>query len=217
MPTAKRAPARPAAKAARAPNPATPAAAAAKAPAPKDVPAQPAAAAPISPETVQRIVTSAHLVSEKSPELSELEFGLIILGHAFNRWMIRCMSAAGVKDMAPMEVLVLHHTHHRGVEKRLADICFVLNVEDTHVVSYALKKLVAAGYVSSTKRGKEVFFRTTDEGAALCQRYREVREACLMPGFSGTEEENGRIGDAARLLRTLSGRYDQAARAATSY
>jgi len=217
MPTAKRAPARPAAKAARAPNPATPAAAAAKAPAPKDVPAQPAAAAPISPESVQRIVTSAHLVSEKSPELSELEFGLIILGHAFNRWMIRCMSAAGVKDMAPMEVLVLHHTHHRGVDKRLADICFVLNVEDTHVVSYSLKKLSAAALVRSVKRGKEVFFRTTDEGAALCQRYREVREACLMPGFSGEAEENKRLAEMARLLRTLSGRLDQAARAATSY
>jgi predicted MarR family transcription regulator len=208
MPTAKRAPARTAVAAPPA---------AAKGTAPAKAGTRAPASPPISPEAVQRIVTSAHLVSEKSPELSELEFGLIILGHAFNRWLIRCMSAAGVKDMAPMEVLVLHHTHHRGVEKRLADICFVLNVEDTHVVSYALKKLVAAGYVASTKRGKEVFFRTTDEGAALCQRYREVREACLMPGFSGTEEENGRIGDAARLMRTLSGRYDQAARAATSY
>ena len=30
----------------------------------------------------------------------------------------------------------------------------------------------------------------------------------------GTPEENARLGDAASLLRTLSGRYDQAARAA---
>ncbi|TDM08935.1 MAG: transcriptional regulator [Ideonella sp. MAG2] len=164
-----------------------------------------------------RIVTSAHLVSAKSPELSEFEFGLIIAAHAFNRWMIRCMSAAGVKDMAPVDVLVLHHTNHRGSEKRLSDICFVLNIEDTHVVSYALKKLMGAGLVSSTKRGKEAFFSTTPKGQTLCADYRTVRESCLMPGFSGAEEENERIGDAARLLRTLSGRYDQAARAATSF
>lgn len=164
-----------------------------------------------------RIVTSAHLVSAKSPELSEFEFGLIIAAHAFNRWLTRCMSAAGVKDMAPVDVLILHHTNHRGSEKRLSDICFVLNIEDTHVVSYALKKLMAAGLVSSAKRGKEVFFSTTPKGLALCADYRTVRESCLMPGFSGTEEENERIGDAARLLRTLSGRYDQAARAATSF
>ena len=169
------------------------------------------------PDTSQRIVTSAHLVSHKSPELSEFEFGLIIATHAFNRWVTRCMGAAGVKDMASVDVLVLHHTNHRGVEKRLSDICFVLNVEDTHVVSYSLKKLMAAGYVRSQKRGKEVFFSTTEAGAALCMRYREVREACLMPGFSGTPEENHQLGEFADLLRTLSGRYDQAARAATSY
>ena len=38
---------------------------------------------------------------------------------------------------------------------------------------------------------------------------------CLLPGFSG-EAENVRLGDLARMLRTLSGRYDQAARAASA-
>jgi predicted MarR family transcription regulator len=165
----------------------------------------------------QRIVTSAHLVSEKTPELSEFEFGLIIATHAFTRWLTRCMGAAGIKDMTAVDVLVLHHTNHRGLEKRLADICFVLNIEDTHVVSYSLKKLMAAGYVRNQKKGKEVFFSTTEAGNTLCMRYREVREACLIPGFSGTPEENSQLGDIARLLRTLSGRYDQAARAATSF
>lgn len=172
--------------------------------------------APVPP-VGQRIVSSSHLVSDKSPELSEFEFGLIIATHAFNRWLIRCMGAAGVKDMAPVDVLVLHHINHRRTEKRLADICFVLNIEDTHVVSYSVKKLSAMGLLSSSKRGKEVFFATTEEGNALCQRYRAVREACLMPGFSGQEEENARLGDLARILRQLSGRYDQAARAATVY
>lgn len=165
----------------------------------------------------QRIVSSIHLVSEKSPELSEFEFGMIIAGHAFDRWMVRCMAAAGVKDMTPTDVLVLHHVNHRNSEKRLADVCFVLNIEDTHVVSYSLKKLMAMGFVASAKRGKEVFFSTSAEGRDQCLRYREVREACLMPGFSGAEEENRRLGELARLLRTLSGRYDQAARAATSF
>ena len=178
---------------------------------------RPAEPGNLNADAQQRIVTSAHLVSDKSPELSEFEFGLIIATHAFNRWVTRCMGAAGVKDMAAVDVLVLHHTNHRGLEKRLADICFVLNIEDTHVVSYSLKKLMAAGYVRSQKKGKEVFFSTTETGAALCLQYRDVREACLMPGFSGTEAENRQLGDFARLLRTLSGRYDQAARAATSY
>ena len=164
-----------------------------------------------------RIVSSLHLVSQKSPELSEFEFGLIIANNAFSRWMVRCISAAGVKDMAPVDVLVLHHVNHRDHEKRLSDICFVLNMEDTHVVGYSVKKLMRMGLVTSAKRGKEVYYSTSEKGAKLCMRYREVREACLMPGFSGEQEENSRLGDLARLLRTLSGRYDQAARAASSF
>ncbi len=170
----------------------------------------------IAASQVRRIVSSEHLVSDKCPELSELEFGLIIASHAFGRWMTRCMAGAGVKDMTETEILVVHHVNHRGREKKLADICFVLNIEDTHVVSYALKKLANLGLVSGNRHGKEVFWSTTEAGQALCERYRQVREACLMPGFAGAEEENARIGEMARLLRTLSGRYDQGARAASS-
>lgn len=180
-----------------------------------DTPLTPPTDSPVE-GTTQRIVSSQHLVSPKSPELSELEFGMIIAWHAFARWMMRCMTAAGVKDMTPIDVLVLHHVAHRGMEKRLADICFVLNVEDTHVVTYSLKKLAALGLVTSSRRGKEAFWSTTPEGTAVCLRYRDVREDCLMPGFSGNADENARIGEAARLLRTLSGRYDQAARAAST-
>lgn len=163
-----------------------------------------------------RIVTSLHLVSPKSPELSEVEFGLTILHNAYSRWMMRCMAAAGFPDAAPIDVLVLHHVNNQDQEKKLADVCFVLNVEDTHVVSYSLKKLVGMGLVAGAKRGKEVFFRTTPLGRDTCERYREVRETCLLPGFSGAADENDRLGDVASLLRTLSGRYDQAARAASA-
>lgn len=168
------------------------------------------------PPMRNRIVSSEHLVAVKSPELSECEYGMIVAWHGFARWTMRCMAAAGFADMTTIDVLVLHHVVHRDSAKRLADICFVLNVEDTHVVSYSLKKLMALHLVSSQRRGKEAFYRATDEGRAACTRYREVRDACLMPGFSGSAEENEMIGELARLLRTLSGRYDQAARAATT-
>lgn len=179
-------------------------------------PAKLSSALPAPAVTGHRIVTSQHLVSAKSPELSEVEFGLAIVFNAYARWMQRCMGAAGFADMAALDVLVLHHVNSQDLEKKLADICFVLNVEDTHVVSYALKKLVGLGLLDGSKRGKEVFFRTTERGRNACQRYRQVRETCLMPGFAGTPDENAQLGDAASLLRTLSGRYDQAARAAAA-
>jgi predicted MarR family transcription regulator len=160
------------------------------------------------------IVSSSHLVSPKSVELSELEFGLIVAWNAFSRWAVRCMAAAGCPDLTITDVLVLHHICHRARNKKLGDICFVLNVEDTHVVGYSLKKLLAAGLAQGEKVGKEVFYSPSPAGEAAVAKYREVREACLIANLDA--DRNTDIGEAARLLRTMSGLYDQAARAATS-
>jgi predicted MarR family transcription regulator len=162
------------------------------------------------------IVTSAHLATSY-PEASEFEFGLIIAYHAFERWMVRCMSAAGAKDMAPLDILILHHINHRAKQKRLADICFILNIEDTHLASYSIKKLVAAGLVSGTKKGKEMFYSTTQKGSDLCNRYKSVRDTCLIGSFAKGEEEAKTLAGIARFLRNISGSYDQASRAASSF
>lgn len=160
------------------------------------------------------IVSSSHLVSPRSVELSEFEFGLIVAWNAFSRWAVRCMSAAGCPDLTITDVLLLHHINHRARNKKLADICFVLNYEDTHVVAYSLKKLVAAGWVVAEKQGKEVFYSPTAQGEVFVAQYRAVREQCLVKSLD--TELNADIGELARLLRTMSGMYDQAARAATS-
>lgn len=162
------------------------------------------------------IVSSAHLVSPRSAEMSEFEFGLIVAGNAFHRWIVHCMSAAGLKDLTPLDVLVLHHVTHRARDKRLADICFIMNVEDTHLVNYSLKKLQNLGVVASRKNGKEVTYAATEEGQRYVQRYREIREACLINALKADEGLNRDIGELARLLRVLSGVYDQAARSAAS-
>ena len=172
-------------------------------PAPSSSPAQP-------------IVSSAHLVSPRSAEMSEFEFGLIVAGNAFHRWIAHCMSAAGLKELTPLDVLVLHHVTHRARDKRLADICFIMNVEDTHLINYSLKKLQTLGVVASSKSGKEVTYAATPLGQQYVERYREIRESCLMDALGADDGMNRDIGELARLLRVLSGMYDQAARAAAS-
>lgn len=162
------------------------------------------------------IVSSAHLVSPRSAEMSEFEFGLIVAGNAFNRWIVHCMSAAGLKELTPLDVLVLHHVTHRARDKRLADICFIMNVEDTHLINYSLKKLQGLGVVASRKNGKEVTYAATAAGQKYVERYRDIRENCLIDALNADDSLNRDIGELARLLRVLSGMYDQAARAAAS-
>ena len=181
-------------------------------PAPTAAPASRAA----NKQPTMPIVSSAHLVSPESAEMSEFEFGLIVAGNAFHRWVVHCMSAAGLKDLTPLDVLVLHHVSHRARDKRLADICFIMNIEDTHLINYALKKLQSLGVVASHKSGKEVTYAATDSGRNAVQRYRKIRESCLIDSLQADDGLNKDIGDLARLLRVLSGMYDQAARAAAS-
>ncbi|WP_299369428.1 winged helix DNA-binding protein [uncultured Tateyamaria sp.] len=164
----------------------------------------------------RRIVSSRHLADGDNWQASEIEYGMIIAYNAFSRWMTRCMSAAGNTDLTPLEILVLHNTNHRGRDKRLADICFLLNIEDTHTVNYALRKLMKMELLVSEKRGKEVFYRTSPTGEALCDAYREVRERCFLDGLSRLDMTGDEMREIAANLRSLSGQYDQASRAAAS-
>ena len=164
----------------------------------------------------RRIVSSRHLAEGEGWELSELEFGLIIVFNAFSRWMTRCMAAAGQPDLSPLDILILHNVNHRARDKRLSDICFLLNIEDSHTVNYALRKLLKAGLLTSEKRGKEVFYSTSPSGVALCNAYRDVRRQCLLEGMAPQDLSGTELRDLARNLRALSGHYDQASRAAAS-
>lgn len=166
--------------------------------------------------TLGPIVSSAHLASGAMPVLSEVEFGMILLDHAFERWMVRCMAAAGVPDLSPLDVLVMHTIAHRGRAKRVADICLVLNIEDTHLVTYSLKKLDANKLLVSGRRGSEKTVALTAKGDEVVQRYRKIREGLLVQSVKSAGMDEGRLSEIAALMRALSGHYDQAARAAAS-
>jgi len=168
------------------------------------------------PREVGPIVSSAHLAAGASPALSEYEFGLILASHAFLRWIVRAMAGAGFPDLAPIDVLVLHSINHRARGKRQADICLVLNIEDTHLVAYAIKKLERLGLVRSEIVAKEKFVSATERGEAACLAYREIRERLLVGPVKTMGFEEARLSKMAARLRALSGQYDQAARAAAS-
>ncbi|NRA86028.1 MAG: winged helix DNA-binding protein [Rhizobiales bacterium] len=165
---------------------------------------------------IKSIVSSEHLSNNDVSSLSEIEFGLIIAGSAFNRWMVHCVSAAGIDDLSSLDVLIMHTINHRKKPKKLADICLVLHIEDSYTATYSIKKLEKHKLVVGTKKGKEKYIQITDKGAEICDRYRQVREAVLLPSMDATGKTNAELTEMASLLRVLSGLYDQAARSAAS-
>ena len=163
------------------------------------------------------IVSASHLADGGLPSLSEMEFALVILSNAFQRWITRCTAAAGGEGLSSIEVQILHAVNHRERDKSQSELCMMFNIEDTHVVAYALKKLEALGLVAPGRRGKEKTARITKEGADLCLRYRALREKLLIESVASLGLDEARVSEIAGLMRVMSGQYDQASRAAASY
>lgn len=168
------------------------------------------------PGDIGPVVSSAHLASGAMPALSEIEFAVTMMVNAYQRWMVRCMTASGVEGLAPLDVQVLHSVNHRGRPKTLADICLVLNIEDTHTVTYALRKLEKGGLIATGKRGKEKTASITGAGEAACMEYRRIREALLVGPVKTLGLDEKELSRLAAVMRSVSGHYDQAARAAAA-
>jgi predicted MarR family transcription regulator len=167
-------------------------------------------------ESIGPVVSASHLASGKMPALSELEYAMGVTSTAAQRWMVLGTAASGYPGLTAMDVQVLHSVYHREREKSLSELCLVLNIEDTHLVNYALKKLDGLGLVQTGKRGKEKTASVTSEGRAACERYHEIREALLVESVRALGLDAVEVSRAARLLRVLSGQYEQAARSAAS-
>ncbi len=161
------------------------------------------------------IVSSAHLASENAMTLSEFEYALTMVNNAFQRWMQSCSATSGIPELSSLDILVVHNIHHRDRAKRIADVAFMLNIEDLHNVSYSVRKLVKRNLVEGTRQGKDTYYQVTDEGREFCKAYRDIREQCLVEVLSKMNMHD-QLGEMATLMRTLSGFYDQASRAARS-
>lgn len=164
--------------------------------------------------TIGPVVSAAHLAETGLPELSEMEFALTMGSHAFQRWTTQCMAAAGEAGLSPMEVQILHLVYHRDKPKTIAQICLMLNVEDTHLVTYAVRKLRDRALIQDARVSKEKLLSVTQNGADLCQRYAQVRRRLLIEVVQQQGIDPAEISRLAALLRALSGTYDQASRSA---
>ena len=161
------------------------------------------------------ILSSAHLVGENGVALSEFEYGLTMVNNAFQRWLQSCSIACEQHNLSPLDILVIHNICHRDRAKRITDVAFTLNLDDTHNVSYSVRKMAKSGLLQHEKRGKETFYSVTKQGKEFCLEYAKIRERCLVQALEHLSIDDS-LGEVAKLMRTLSGLYAQASRAASS-
>jgi predicted MarR family transcription regulator len=153
--------------------------------------------------------------SEHSQRVSGFEYHLLTLMYGFSRWVETCMAAGNVHGLSALDILVLHSVNHRARGRRLSDICMVLNIDDSYLIAYALKKLAAAKLIVTERHGRERRYSTTEEGDRACLEYRRARERFLVQPFFNDTTDLADMDQASAFLSKMTAIYDQACRAAT--
>lgn len=148
--------------------------------------------------------------------LSELELSLTVLWNSVRRWMSQRSNSDAVNGLSDLDVFLLHLLVYRKKRLRGVDLAFALAIDDMHLVSYSLKKLTKMGVTSSSKVGKEVFYQSTSKGKEHYLSFLSAREKYLEPAMGLLLNGKTDIAVLNEALRTLSGIYEQAARAAAS-
>ena len=155
-------------------------------------------------------------LSSLAKVLSDYEFAQITFSFGFLRWVEKCMEATGLRGLTAHDVLVLHAVNIRARGRRLSEISMVLNIDDSHLVAYSLKKLVSAELVRIIKDGRESRYEPTEAGDEACDSYRAVRREFLVRSISSIANAKSETDSMARFLTILTGMYDQATRLATA-
>lgn len=155
--------------------------------------------------------------SDESKALSELELSLTILWNSVKRWMSqRISSESEWNGLSELDIFLMSLLVYRDQKLRANDLAFALSIDDMHLVSYSLKKLVRIEAITSEKVGKEVFYQATDKARKNYQEFLLGREKYLEPALKHLNYGDYDMESLAQLLRALSGVYEQAARMAAS-
>ena len=148
--------------------------------------------------------------------LSEMELALTVLWNSVRRWMSQRSKGSVVNGLSDLDVFLLHLLIYRNRPLRGIDLAFALSVDDMHLVTYSLKKLVRLGMIGSERIGKEVFYFPAETGLNHYSEFLDDRSRYLEPAMKYVTSGEFDIEELSSLLRALSGVYEQAARAAAS-
>lgn len=152
-----------------------------------------------------------------TPEkLSELELGLTMLWNSVRRWMNQRSKASLIAGLSDFDTFLLHLLVYRDKKMRAADMAFALSIDDMHLVSYSLKKLVRLKAVETTRLGKEIVYSATETGKQHYAEYLDDRKRYLEPAMRYLSSDSLNIDALKDLFGAMSAVYEQAARAAAT-
>ena len=108
-------------------------------------------------------------------------------------------------DLGLVDVLCLHSVNQQEHEKKLANISFKPNIEDTHLVNYALEKIIKSELLRAANRARNFCMQKAKWSGSYVLRYQAARPALLITFSELGEVDAEYLADLVRQLRVLSG------------
>jgi len=158
------------------------------------------------------LATTPHEVN-----LTELEFALMRVREAFDRWQGECFAASSGMSASGAENALLHVIRLHDKPKPLKELARLTNRDDIPNLQYALRKLSKLGLIQQNGGRSNAVYSLTERGVELADRYAALRRKLLVEFTEVVSGVDDRMKQAAQTLNLLSGIYEQAARVAATH
>lgn len=145
-------------------------------------------------------------------ELTELEFSILRVAAAFERWRSDCMACCSDQSFSGADVAVLHVIRMHNRPKSISEIGRLLNRDDQSNLQYGIRKLMKAGVIEKCSNGdskKGVTYVATELGRDITDRFAQFRRELLVTLTRSISTEYS-LDAISRMLNLMAGMYDQA-------
>jgi predicted MarR family transcription regulator len=158
--------------------------------------------------------------SDQEITFTELEFSLLRISAAFERWQKDCLACCIEGGLSGTDNSVLHIIRMHDRPKSISGVARHLNRDDISNLQYSLRKLKKAGLIERTGREdskRSAAYRVTAEGTRVSDLFAQFRRELLLSLTESIKDFDVDISTASRALNITSGLYDHASAVAASY
>ena len=148
-------------------------------------------------------------------DLTELEFSIMRVSAAFDRWRSDCMACCIDASFSGADTAVLHVVRMHNRPKSISEIGRLLNRDDQSNLQYGIRKLLNAGVIekagkSDSKKG--VTYVATALGCQITDRFAAFRRELLI-GLTESAAADVATADQVRLGARVVAAYTAVSRA----
>jgi predicted MarR family transcription regulator len=156
--------------------------------------------------------------SEQELNFTELEFAILRISGAFERWQKDCLACCIDGGLSGIDNAVLHIIRMHDRAKSISEVARLLNRDDISNLQYSLRKLTKAGLIAGTGNSKRTAaYEVTAEGTRVSDLFAQFRRELLLSLTESIKDLDVDILTACKVLNITSGLYDHASTVAASH